>query len=831
MPGKQNPVALAYQQKLATIAERIEQSRRETLRIVNRALVELYRSIGQSIGSGFTFYVCLLLGSVTALAAGLEGVPLNDYTRLGQRFTAAAPLDGLWIIAPSWLDAEGGFTLTLWDSPQRTKRLAQRAFADIPDNARLELWLPKPAPPGTYYWEIDQRTGQTNVGLYVETLESETEDCAFFDGVPDRKRKFSSGPIYQVGLAFQNTAAMLAVLQSDAPLYDRSEACRQLAVVGDKSAVPVLADLLADEQLSSLARQALEAIPDPAAGEALRKALGTLQRKRLVGVINSVGVRQDTLAVRPLIRLLKDPDPEVASAAAVALGRIGTRSAARALEQALGTAPAALQGALCEGLLSCADRLAAGGQIRAAQALFDRLRDPQRPPLVRAAALRGALLIRQPQGLSLLLEQLRSADEAMLRVALWVAQRELPGQEVTQSLAAELDKLPPERQVPLIQALGGRQDPAALPALLALLPHGEKEVRLAVLQALPRIASGVTGAAPNSVVAALIETVGDPDEDLAKAAQSSLESLPASVVEAAAREMLKSAEKGRRLVGIDCIGRRRITNACTLLLQAARDAEPEVRIAALKRLEEQAGPAEIPALLELLVQAPTSDDLDGAEAALAAVCAKTDQPEACTEHLIGLLEPASPPLKMALLRLLHGLGGSQAGRAVRDAVSDSNAEVRDTAIRLLAEWKTADVAADLWALAQTLPRPADRLLCLRGYIRLAGNKELSVEQRLAICQQARDLIQRDEEKKLLLGMLGTIASPEALSLGMLYLEDPATREEAGAALLSIAEALLPGPNASSLREPLQKVARTTADPDLVQRAAALLQQIEGKRER
>jgi predicted nuclease of restriction endonuclease-like (RecB) superfamily len=49
MSGKKSLVTPEYQQTLETIAARIEQSRQETLRTVNRALVELYGFIGQVI--------------------------------------------------------------------------------------------------------------------------------------------------------------------------------------------------------------------------------------------------------------------------------------------------------------------------------------------------------------------------------------------------------------------------------------------------------------------------------------------------------------------------------------------------------------------------------------------------------------------------------------------------------------------------------------------------------------------------------------------------------------------------------------------------------------
>ena len=45
---------------------------------------------------------------------------------------------------------------------------------------------------------------------------------------------------------------LLAVLQSDAPLFDKAKACQQLAVIGTRESVPVLAQLLSDEQLRAL---------------------------------------------------------------------------------------------------------------------------------------------------------------------------------------------------------------------------------------------------------------------------------------------------------------------------------------------------------------------------------------------------------------------------------------------------------------------------------------------------------------------------------------------------------------------------------------------------
>jgi len=61
-----------------------------------------------------------------------------------------------------------------------------------------------------------------------------------------------------------------------------------------------------------------------------------------------------------------------------------------------------------------------------------------------------------------------------------------------------------------------------------------------------------------------------------------------------------------------------------------------------------------------------------------------------------------------------------------------------------------------------------------------------------------------------------------------YLGDAATKDEASAATVAVAEKLVDGPDASKLAEPLQKAAQATANADLVKRAKALLRQVAKK---
>ena len=101
----------------------------------------------------------------------------------------------------------------------------------------------------------------------------------------------SAGRANAEGLSIPTEKQLIETLHSGTP-EEKAIACKQLAIRGSKEAVPELAKLLPDEQLSSWSRIALEAITDPAADAALVDAAKGLHGRLAVGVINSIGVRR-----------------------------------------------------------------------------------------------------------------------------------------------------------------------------------------------------------------------------------------------------------------------------------------------------------------------------------------------------------------------------------------------------------------------------------------------------------------------------------------------------------------------------------------------------------
>ncbi len=291
---------------------------------------------------------------------------------------------------------------------------------------------------------------------------------------------------------------LIEILRTAEPA-EKAFACKQLAIQGSKAAVPELAKLLSDEQLASWARVALEAIPDPAAEEALIEAAKKLDGKLLVGVINSIGVRRSAAAVDELAARVKDKDTDVACAAAVALGKIGDEDALHTLHEYFADAPPTVRAAIAEGGILCAERMLADGNNDTAVAIYDVIRSSSDLPRQRILeATRGAIIARGSDGMELLVEQLKSSDKAMFQIALMTA-RELAGPDVAEALAGELAERAPERASLIVLAIGDRNDASLPPAVLQAARAGDTRVRLAAIEVVGKLgdASSVADAAGN----------------------------------------------------------------------------------------------------------------------------------------------------------------------------------------------------------------------------------------------------------------------------------------------------------------------------------------------
>ncbi len=570
---------------------------------------------------------------------------------------------------------------------------------------------------------------------------------------------------------------LLAVLRSTAPGGEKAIACKQLAIHGSSAAVPDLAKLLPDEQLSSWARTALEAIPGPDADAALRSASETLQGRLLIGMINSIGVRRDAGSVEALAKRLQDKDTEVAIAAAVALGRIGNASATELLTKALATGPAETRTGVAEGCVLCAERLLADGKSADAAAIYDQVRKAEVPMQRIVEATRGAILARKADGLPLLLEHLKSPNKVLLNVALMTA-REIPGTEVDKALATELGTASPERAALIIQAMADRPQTVVLVAVLKAAEKGPAMVRLSAIDALGRVGDA-------SCLPALLQIAIEPEADLAQAAKTTLANLSGDKIDTQIVALLPEAKGATYPLLLQLVGSRRIS-ATPQLQKALTHADPAVRSAALIALGETVDLKNLSALISQVVAPQHPEDAAVAQKALKAASIRMPDREACAAELTTAIEQAKTvATKGVLLDILGAMGGTKALATLGAAANSKDPLLQDISSRLLGEWMTEDAAPVLLDLAKA-PGNQYQIRALRGYIRIARQFVLPEAQRAEMCQKAFDASRQPAEKKLVLDVLKRYPSVETLKQAVSAIQVPELKDDATNAVLAIA---------------------------------------------
>jgi len=595
--------------------------------------------------------------------------------------------------------------------------------------------------------------------------------------------------------------SLIALIESDKPDADKALACKQLAVCGTADAVPALAALLTDPELSSWARIPLEVIPGPAADYGLRQAINKLEGRLLIGVLYSVGNRRDAKAVELIAAKLRDADPEVASAAAVSLGRIGGGAAAAALTPLLATAPVPVRSAVAQGCMLCAERSLAAGDRAASMKLYDAVRAADVPVQRRAEAVRGAILARGSDGIPLLLEHLRSPDKTLFTMALRVA-RELPGREVTQALAAEVDRAQPERQARVLLALADRNDDAVIPAVMAAARKSATPVRVAAIGALEHHDSA-------AAVPLLLEAVTDADAAVARAAQTALTRLSGEEVDAALVARLPQATGKVRQTLIELAGTRRIEAALPALLPALTDSDPALRAAAVETVGVLGKDREAAELVRLIQKTTAPQERENLETALLAVSGRGGA--ACVPHLLPLTRHADGGLRVTGLHALAAVGGPEALGAVKAAVNDPEETVQDEAVRTLSTWPNNwpdDVAAaePLLALVKSGRKKSHQILGFRGYLECVQvDKRLTEDAKALTISELLPQVQLPEEKQSAIAALGRIPSAHALKALTGLSADASVAEEAYSAMAGLAAKAIPGVSKEERQKALETV--------------------------
>jgi HEAT repeat protein len=583
----------------------------------------------------------------------------------------------------------------------------------------------------------------------------------------------------------QLETGLVQLLEPDCTYEAQEFACTQLGIIGSKSSLPALSRLLKSEQTAGIACLALTTYPEGKADELLRAAVPSTSGLARIQIINVLGDRQDSRAVKLLAPLASDADMSVARAAIVALGKIADRAAWKAIAALPKDAQPNLQPAITEATLRCAEARAAARDAKAAKVLYEGLLAPSQPTYVRRAALGALLRLDKAQAQQRILEVLHGSDAALKPVAI-ANVRALPSLNASAVFAAELPNLTAPEQVWMIDSLAARRDTAACTAIGNSLASPHAAVRREAIDALGRI--GGTWCVP--LFARAVATSTDADER--RAIESALIILPGGgQTDRAIIAALKKSSGGTRALLVTAIARREGPVANMLLLAEAGQSDPAVATAALRALTRTAGSKELTPLLELLTHANDAELRAEAVSATAQAIARTENSanrSSAVKTALGWAQ--SIDSRIALLGLLPACGDAVALNTLRSASVGSDTRLRAAAVRALADWPDISGWETMVAVYHQPVSEAARGLILRGLVRLVAEENAHPNAKLmAHYRELLAAARSDANLRLILGALGGVAHPEALQLALPLLDNAGVHAEAEVAVKNIATAI------------------------------------------
>ena len=573
---------------------------------------------------------------------------------------------------------------------------------------------------------------------------------------------------------------MIAVLRSDANQSEKAIACKLLAVHGSPNSVPDLAKLLANPQLASWSRIALEAIPGSQADQALLKAMGELEGNLLVGVINSIGVRRMGSARPALEKLLENPNREVGAAAAVALGHLGDIKAFASLSNALKSPSKKIRSAAAEACILLAESSDEKGNPTKAIEIYDLVRTSELPKQRRIEATRGAILARNEKGVPLLIQQLRSSDQAFFQLGLTLI-REYDGKEINQPISDELPKAMADRAALIIQAVSDRDDAFFVSTILKGLESQVKTVQLSAIDALSRRGD-------ERCIDPLLKIGLGSDAELAAAAKNTLGIVRGKTIDEGILKRLDNKKSDSFGLLIELVGKRRL-RAPQILIATLKNEDPIIRHAAIVALGETVIQSELGILIDLTTKDPQPDDTDVARKALRAASVRMPDRDACATQLSHALGRSPTEIKVSLLEIISEVGGPIALKTIGRAANSKDESLQDAGSRLLGKWNSLAAAPVLLELAKTSPERKYQIRALRGYLGLARKFDMPNKERASMCRRAMEAASRPEEMKLALNVIQIRPSQEGYQVAVDAMEREAIRAEALQAALAISQKL------------------------------------------
>lgn len=609
---------------------------------------------------------------------------------------------------------------------------------------------------------------------------------------------------------------LIRVINSQSTPDARSRACKMLAVVGTDKSTPVLGNLLRyglkqnihDVEIACFA---LAASSDPQAGEILRKVLAeSLEVKSQdpaarVQIINALGTLRDRASVPALAQLaiLENSDPQTATAAILALGRISNIEALNAVSEALArnveSPSLGVLNAGYEAIISQAD-LRRSDTLLFNTTVYQRIRNSKAmPDYIRCSALLGELRADSEAAMQIILSVLRS-DDALLKPTAIAAIENLPlkfdSQPFLELFTGNL--LSVDDKSLLIRSIAARPDTYAQRIVALGLASPEPLIRRAAIES---ASQAVTSSA---VLKGLVQALVESPDDQAAVAQTLLRLPKDDLVDMGLIQLLQEFLGAEPLRGngpeaqaakvtlIDALGKRGNPLASAALLLQSSSTDPATLKSSYLALIRTATAADLPRLTTTLL-AIGDDTL---RRSCAVYLAQFIQRMEDQNSAVGVLSETllkgnlTPAQKATLVTLLSACPTPESLDRIVGLQNESLPALKDAVVSALASWPDSTVWKPLLNVFEASDTPAHRSQALRALLEIQMEENPKATADLALRYAALlKAANSNEEKKMILAALSQAAHPDTLALALSQLDNPAVAADARGAAERIAASL------------------------------------------
>lgn len=575
---------------------------------------------------------------------------------------------------------------------------------------------------------------------------------------------------------------MIKLIQAEDATFEAKQfACRMLRRIGSEASLRVLGRLLRNEELSNMARFALQGMASPKVDPILRKALDELEGDLRIGIIGTIAQRGDQKAVRLIARYLGSEDKNLARTAISALGQIGGAGAARALARA--DVADEFDQLRYDSILLCADQLAESDNTARAISIYKRMTNPALPTMIRLAAYRGLVGTDKDNAVPTLVSMIKKDEPEFHNAAVGPLLRLIPGSKVTAAMMDAFPGLSDELKEDVLIALANRGDKSVVPKIVEILPNQGPSVQTAALKALAMV--GGARQVPMLAEYAL------KDGEVGSVAQFALNNLKGEAADQSILELAKQGDDKLKPTLLRSLNVRRTDGAVDVFKQYALHKNDEIRREAVIGLTKLASSNDIPALLDLIVQMEDQNAIDDLQKAIVTLAESMQDNEKRTTYFVSALDKAPKHLRVTLIDIMGEFGGERAAKAVKNIfINDDDQNVRKAAFDALVSWPDAAPIDTLLDTAKRTSIDATRQSALKGYLRMITLLRTdSFEDALKKYQTAMDVADNAEEKAMVIEAVGQRTHVAVLDFLESYLDDSDVGEKAVAAYKEVVRQL------------------------------------------